>query len=364
MRRERFAALAIAALLVIAGALYFSRQRDLPQATQGAPFLPGLPGELDTVDSVTLRKGSPTPAVTLHRQSGHWTVAQRGDYAADTTKLRKLLLALTDAKIVEQKTSNPASFPMIGVEDPTKPGAGGIQIEYTDKSGTHSVIIGKSAGTGNFARRGGENTSYLVEPGVSVESEPRFWIDTKLIDIAASAIQSIAVVPATGPAYVIRRAASPASAAGAPKPATSPPDSAPKPDAAPGPFQLDSVPAGRKAADPQVIAPSPGAFSSLTADDVAGAGDIDFGKPATATLTLTNGNLVTFRGTVIGDKHWIEVTNPSDAPLTAKAAGRAFEVASYRYDDIFRPLESLLTPKPAPAEPKAHTPAAKPAPSH
>ena len=45
------------------------------------------------------------------------------------------------------------------------------------------MIVGKPAGEGNFARRGGENTSYIVEPAISFEAEPRFWIDPKLIDI-------------------------------------------------------------------------------------------------------------------------------------------------------------------------------------
>ena len=39
----------------------------------------------------------------------------------------------------------------------------------------------------------------------------------------------------------------------------------------------------------------------------------------------------------------------------AKAAGRAFEIAGYRYDAIFRPLEQLLVPKESPAAKKGST---------
>ena len=54
----------------------------------------------------------------------------------------------------------------------------------------------------------------------------------------------------------------------------------------------------------------------------------------------------------VGDKHWIQLQASKDAALNAKTAGRAFEMAGYRYDAIFRPLEQLLVPKPPPAPPQ------------
>ncbi len=119
-------------------------------------------------------------------------------------KLRKLLLALHDAQIVEEKTSNPANFPLIGVEDPAA-GAGGAQISMVAKDGTHAVIVGKASGEGSFAGARGENTSYLVEPAITIEAEPRLWIDAHLLDIGAAAIQSVEIKPASGSPYAVRR---------------------------------------------------------------------------------------------------------------------------------------------------------------
>ena len=213
MSRQRFIVLLIAALLAISGALYLSTQRNLARDTHGMPLLPSLAGELNSVTELSVRKGSATPVVTIHKQGEQWTVAQRANYPADVSKLRKLLLALSDAKIREEKTSNPASYSIIGVEDPAAAGR-----ERARKSrllahdGKHAVIVGKPVGEGSFVRRVGENTSYIVEPAISVEAEPRYWIDTRLLDLPADKIQSIEVKPAGGPGYSVHRVTAPAPA--------------------------------------------------------------------------------------------------------------------------------------------------------
>jgi hypothetical protein len=356
MSRGRLVVMLMVALLTLSAALFFATQRNRSPDPHGGALLPALASELNTVTALSVLKGSATPTVTIHKQGEQWSVAQRGDYPADVAKLRKLLLALSEATIREQKTSNPENYSLIGVEDPTIAGATGAQLNLLAQDGAHALIVGKTVAEGSFVRRAGETSSYIVEPGISFDAEPRFWIDSKLIDIPAAQIQSITLKPAAGPGYTVHRIAAAKSAA-----ATSgPPNEG---------FVLDGLPAGRTAADPQLLAPSPTAFSSLSVDDVAAAGDIDFGMPSIATLSLSDGNILTFTGAAIGDKRWIQVLASKDAALTTKTAGRAFQIAAYRYDAIFRPLEQLLVPKPmakasanasanAPAMPKA--PAAAP----
>jgi hypothetical protein len=375
MNQQRFVTLLVAALLVVSLGLYMSTRRLAHhESSQGGALFPALAGELAGVSNLEIRKASPTPNVTLHKKGDDWTVAQRADYPADVSKIRRLLLSLADAKIVETKTADPANFPLIGLEDPAPATATSTQIAFTVKDGEHSLIVGKSAGEGNFVRRGGENQSFTVTPGVFVETEPKAWIDAKLLDIPVADIQRIEVKAAGGPNYSIHRVPAPpppksdkqeapaAAGAAAPKPA----DAAPPP-ADPG-FALDGVPAGRKAANAESLAPSPSAFSGLSADDVAQAAAVDFSKPGTAALSLKDGSVITITGTVIGDKHWIQFSGVKEAAFTAKSAGRAYQLPSYRYDSIFRPLEQLLVPKETPpAKPVTGSPhktnSAKPLPT-
>ena len=191
------------------------------------------PASSNSVTALSVRKGGAAPVVTMHKVADQWTVAERADYPADVAKLRKLLLALGDAKIVEEKTSNPANFSIIGVEDPTQPGAMGAQVTVPLAMASTAVIVGKPSGPGYFARRAGENQSYLVEPPISLETEPRYWIDSRLIDVPTKSIQSVEIKPATGAGYVIHRLK-------------------PGEDG----FGLDGTPAGRKAVDAHALAPS------------------------------------------------------------------------------------------------------------
>jgi hypothetical protein len=343
--RGRFVTLLLLALLAIGVAVYVSSQHDRSGEETRAALLPGLASGIAAVDGITIRRGSATPSVELRRQGTIWTVAERDGYPADTLKLRRLLLSLADARVVEEKTANPANYAVIGVEDPGSPGATGTEISLRTQpaapagaeAAAHAVIIGKSAGDGSYVRLAGAARSELVVPGISVETDPHYWIDPSLFDVPVSTITALEVHPAAGPGYLLRRAA---------------PDA---PD-----FALSVVPPGRTALDPKLLAPSPAAFGNLTAEDVAPATSVDFSAPATATLNLSDGNVLTLRGSAVGDKRWVTVASSKDAALSTKTQGRAYALAAYRYDAIFRPLEQLLQPKPPPPE---HVPAARAVPA-
>jgi hypothetical protein len=339
MSRGRFVTLVIAALAVIGVALLLaSRRHGAAPPAEGAALLPAVSQDLGAVTQIDIRKGSAMPGLTLRRAAdpaGPWTVAQRADYPADTGKVRRFLFSLGDAKIVETKTQDPANFAVIGVDDPSQPGAQGAEITLTAKGAKHTVIIGKPFGDGNFARRGGENQSYTIAPAISADAEPKSWIDTKLIDLPSTSIQSVELKPPAGtPGYGIHRL---------------------KPNEEG--FGFDGAPpSGRQLVDAKALAPTSMTLSGLEAEDVSPAADIDFGKAAQAIYTLTDGNVITLAGVAVNDKHWIEVTSTKDAALDAKGKNRAFEIASYRYDSLFRPLDQLLVPQSPPKADKAPLP--------
>jgi hypothetical protein len=328
MSQKRFLTLVIAALVVIGTALFFSNRRNPTEVATGAALFPSLSAQLPAVTQVTIRKGAATPLTTVHKVGEQWGVQERGDYPADLSKLRKLLMTLRDAKIVEEKTSDPARYAEIGVEESAQASATGTatEITVTAPAATFGVIVGKTVGEGNFVRRSGEKTSYSVEPAISLETEPRYWIEARLLDIPATKIRAIEYQNANS-RYAIRQG--------------------PEADAH---FTLEGAPKGRKPLEAAALAPSPNTLTALDAEDVASSSSLDFGNAARVLVTLSDGVVWTLTGIVVDTKHWVQLAASQDA-LSAKFKGRAFEIASYRYDGLFKPLDQYLV-APETAAPK------------
>jgi Domain of unknown function (DUF4340) len=288
MNSRRFIMILAAAIVGICAALSVAHWRGGTSEPEGGLLLPRLSAQLNTVTSVTIRKGAALPAVMLHKQGDRWTVAQRAEYPADVAKLRKLLQALASARIVEEKSSDPANYRALGVDSPDAPDATGTEIRIVAPDATHSVIVGKPAAGGNFVRLSQQARGLLVTPGISIDAEPHDWIDARLLDIKAAQVQQIEIKPAKGPVFK------------------------------------------RKDTDFAALA-------DLTALDVAAADGVDFKAPMTATITLTDGAVITLTGVTAPDKQWLAVSSSADAVLTEKARGRAYEISASRYDSIFKP---------------------------
>ena len=72
------------------------------------------------------------PPVTLKRDRAGlagWPSAP--NYPADSSKVRKLLIDLSQLETVEEKTSNSKLYPQLGVEDVKDPKATGVRVELT-----------------------------------------------------------------------------------------------------------------------------------------------------------------------------------------------------------------------------------------
>ena len=341
MSARRVAWLLAAGVVVIAFAIWLSSRRHLERdLAVGALVLPGLEQNVNTVTTVTLRKGDGTHA-TLQKDGGTWHVVERG-WAADIGKVRKLLLDLGALNIVEEKTRLPANYPQLGVEDVSSPKATGTRIDIAAGGRSWGVIIGKSSGAkSGYVRVVNAPQTLLAAPLLLVDSDPKGWLDHTLLDVQVARVRQVEEHPAQGASFSVAR------------------DKKEQAD-----FSVSPLPRGRELTSAAAAEPITTALASLTLDDVRKAGGTTDAPAARALFRSFDGLEVELAGRKDGTHSLIAInarstakeTADEAAQLTARLAGWEFEIPDYKYTAIFMPLEDLLRKPPQPAKKTATTP--------
>lgn len=341
IRPAQVLSLVVAGVILAGAGVWLASRHGSDSAEAAGPVLPLKQTDLNAVARIRIFKGDGSQ-VTLTRDATHWRVAERG-YPADTGQVRKLLLDLAALKVEEQKTSDPALYSKLGVEDPhgAQSGSTGVDIDLNGK--TLKLLVGKTSGTGSvYVRVAGTAQSLLASPQLTPDADPRHWLDHSLLDIPADQVKEVDVKAASGPEYSIKRAAGAAD------------------------YAVSPLPKGRELADPGAGATQAGALVGLQLDDVRKSGTQ--APVAQSTFRTGDGLVITLAGIQEGETRYLTAAASASAPaaqqraqdLNARLAGWQFEMPGYRYDTLFRPLEQLLKPLPAPKPAASAKPAHSP----
>jgi len=203
MRPRTIAVLVVIGILAIAGGWYFgtAQQPTEQQAYNGGRLMfPDLASKLpDAARIEIVHQGKTT---TLARHGDMWGLLDRGDYPVQSSKLRGMLTGLTELRLVEQRTSDPAQFNRLGLEDPN--GATGTSnlLRVLDASGKPivAVIVGhrRVRTQGNvpeqvYVRRPDDNQTWLAEGSLQVDADPQQWLERDIMNIDHGRIASVAV---------------------------------------------------------------------------------------------------------------------------------------------------------------------------
>jgi hypothetical protein len=350
MSRRALAGLlgALAVLAIIVGITLLAGRDG---GREDKPLLPELKNQLNDIRRVVITGPGNHTIATLERGDEAWTVAERNNYAADVSRLRKNLLALAEARVVEEKTSNPEFYERLGVQDMADEGAGGVQLTLASDRELASVIIGKTpSGSTDFvyARRAAEPTSWLITGQFDLGKTGGEWLNRSLTDIAAERIQSVTIShPGQGTLRLSRPAKPPAESTSAAATAGPAADTTPE-------LQVEGIPAGRELSYPGVTSGIAVALTDLRMEDVQTRDALGAvpGKPVVArfvttdgltveasTWTVADGTRVTFLASGEGD------AGKEAAALNARLGGWVYTLPSYKTEQLTRKLEDLLAPK-------------------
>lgn len=274
---------AIAVLAAIGAAFLEDRQASTPPAIDDLLY-PALSAGLNETTSIEITDGNGNEAVTVERKDAGWIVVEEYGYRADSGKIRQLLLRLSDAIIVETKTSNPDLYARLGVADPGSAEGAGLLLEIGEPVDVR-LIVGKResrAGKGTYARRAGEDISYLIDADIELDTDPLNWLDRQLFDVDSQSVQRVEIIHEDGEEVVLQRVGDQ--------------------------FVIVGIPEGRNLSSPGAAQPVSRALSSLLFDDVLPRSEFEnFDPQASAHFHLDDGRRITILAQQREDERWVSV---------------------------------------------------------
>ena len=345
MRTRTTAILVVLGAVVLAlGFVFGSLPREQPRQTaQGTLLFPGLTPRLADAAQVEITH----KASTLHlRRAGSdaapvWTVAERNFYPAQQDKVHELLAGLTELRLEEPRTSDPAGYARLGVEDPAGKDADSTGLRVLDGKGgvIAALIVGhaRSAASGNadtlYVRQPGVAGAWLADGHLAASADAQDWLDRDIVNIDAAKIAGVVVTHGdttltfghAGTTFTLTD-----------------PAQHPKLDD----FKVEEVSRGLAELSFDAVQPQPPPGTPL----------------GRAVFTTTDGRTVTVDVTKSGADIWavFAAGGPDSAALTAKTKGWAYQLGSWKQQALVPTLDDLKAAEPAAAAP---APAAASAPA-
>jgi hypothetical protein len=203
MRPRTLLILVLVAILAVAGGWYFGAAVN-PGGQQafnaGSLMFPDLAPRLQDAARIEITHQDKT--TTLAKHGDTWGLEDRGGYAVQASKLRGMLTALTELRLVEPRTTDPAQFNRLGLEDPKgKEGTSNL-LRVLDAAGKPIValIVGhrRVRTQGNvpeqvYVRRPDDNQTWLAEGSLQVDADAQQWLERDILNIDHARIAGIAV---------------------------------------------------------------------------------------------------------------------------------------------------------------------------
>jgi hypothetical protein len=253
------------------------------------PAFPALRENPDAVAKITLTSSAGT--ITLVRETGdRWTALERYGYPVDRKRVRDLVVALADMRLIERKTAQPERYGRLQVEAPDADKAQSelVRLETADGKVLAEAIIGKeryrltgTEPTGTYLRRPDEAQSWLASGGLQIEHEVAKWLDGEIVHLDPAAIRRIEIERAGEPAYAAERT---------------------KPD---DPLQLAGLAEGEGLKQDADLDRLTGALTSVSLDDVKPRDQLSWpAQQHTARIDTFGGVELTVHLAQIGDQYW------------------------------------------------------------
>lgn len=244
-------AIILAAAVAVGGAAMMMTRRteeSVRAETVEGLLLPEIAADAERIAEVHLRGAA--GELTLRRKDGGWVIPERFSYPADKSKLRTLLVALSEMRRVEAKTASPALHDRLGVGEPAA-GNATVIVQLRDDAG--ATIAGIHLGnaeqgpgtTRQYVRKAGDAQSWLVDRHAAVLTGFTDWVDSALVNVQRTRARRVSISHQDGEQVLISRGSAEETA-----------------------FTLETLPENRELGNPGMLNDLGNSFLSNTFTDV------------------------------------------------------------------------------------------------
>ena len=170
-------------------------------AAPGRLAFPDLTARLATAARVEITtKGRTLAILRVGEAAGAgaiWGLAERGNYPVQQDKLRELFTGLTELRLTEPRTADPALLERLGLGDPADATSSAALLRVLDGPGQAlaELVVGhrRVRAQGNlpetiYVRRPGETQAWLAEGRLPVDADPQLWFDRDIANIDAKSV--------------------------------------------------------------------------------------------------------------------------------------------------------------------------------
>lgn len=269
----------------------------------GEELFPGLRTAAAEIVEVRVTQGDKAATIVRDPGSTQWRVTTLGSYPANAERVRDLVRAMVEAKVLERKTALKQSHGAIGLSDPSSPDARSILVEAFDTQGTAlaRVVLGDIVpgatptfdpnATTRFVRRADEDQSYLVGGRFPADPSSTAWVVRSVLEVPGARVREVRITPPVAESAAARRGGVVASR-----------------EREADELAIQDIPTGRSVRDQTQVARLAQAFAFVTLEDVKPASDAatlgGFEDATTFEAVTFDHLLVRARVVTRGEEYW------------------------------------------------------------
>lgn len=178
----------LASLIVVFAIAVVLNNRDGSTSDEsiGQLLIPELKAQLPELSSVEISVGD--QKVSFTNKGSYWGVNERADYPVNFATLSAMITDLSEAKIIERKTSREENLNRLGLS-----GDKVVEVVVTSGSGTFKVLLGDEPASrkGHYVRFPDDNQAWLIDRQIEAKTSLSEWLDPIVINIDSERVKRV-----------------------------------------------------------------------------------------------------------------------------------------------------------------------------